>query len=59
MHEIFILHIKTSDSKWVRFRPPGRLGFASDKPDVVEGGERAGRCRCKAFPGRWWVGVAN
>lgn len=32
----------------------GRLGFASDKPDVVEGGERVGRCRFKAFPSRWW-----
>jgi hypothetical protein len=37
----------------------GRLGFASDKPDAVEGGERVGRWRCKAFSGRWWVGGAN
>ena len=37
----------------------GRFGFASDKPDIVEGGKREGRCRCKALPGRWWVGVAN
>ncbi len=38
----------------------GRFGFARDKPDIVEGGKReGGRCRCKALPGRWWVGVAN
>jgi len=37
----------------------GRLGFASDKLDVVEGGERVGRCRCKAFLRQMVVGGAN
>jgi hypothetical protein len=37
----------------------GRLGFASDKPNVVGDGKRIGRSRCKAFPGRWRMWVAN
>ena len=27
----------------------GTSGFVSDKPEVVHGGERVGKCRCKAF----------
>lgn len=55
MSERFILHIKTFDSKWVCLRSLADWA----KPDVVEGGERVGRCRFKAFPSRWWWGGAN
>ena len=37
MHEIFILHIKTFDGKWMCLLSLTRLGFASDEADVVEG----------------------
>jgi hypothetical protein len=52
MRKTLILHIKTFDSKWV-LRSLVRLGFASDKPDVVEG---AG---AKHFRVDGGVGVAN
>src|SRR6267143_294177 len=57
MDERVILHIKTFDSKWVCFRTLAE--WASLVTNQTLSRVVRGRCRCKAFPGRWWVGVAN